>query len=93
MYVAEGFLKGHLFGSLTPFLYVCVFTKKSTANCAKFQVIPIYIANIQHNGYYCVNYKLMCCICGINWDKSYKIHALIEILHIRLAVHGLECEL
>jgi len=53
----------------------------------------MYIANIQHNEYYCANYKLMCCEYGMNWDKSYKIHALIEILHIRLAVHGLECEL
>ncbi len=62
------------------------------ADCAKFQVIPMYIANIQHNEYCRANYELMRCKCGINWDKSYKIHALIEILHIWLAAHGLGCE-
>ena len=60
---------------------VCL-PRKHIANCAKFQVIPAYTANIQHNGYYYVNYKLMCCKYGINQDKSYKTHALIEILHI-----------
>jgi len=52
------------------------------ADCAKFQVIPMYTANIQHNEYYCVNHKLMCCKYGMNWNKSRKIRALIEILHI-----------
>jgi len=63
-----------------------------TADCAKFQVIPMYTANIQHNEYYCVNYKLTCCKYGMDWDKSYKIHALVEILHIWLVLHRLGCE-
>jgi hypothetical protein len=54
------------------------------ADCAKFQVIPAYMANIQHIRYYYVNYKSVCCVCDINWNKSRKFCALIEILHTRL---------
>jgi len=50
-------------------------------HCAKFQVILVYVANIQHNECYCMNYKSICCNYSINQNKFRKFHALIEILH------------